>query len=283
VGQGGHSRLGRWTRRRQRHGLGGQAAPAAHCQGSGGVGGPEDFPAQEARAERAAATVLEVPQARAERGHRRHHRGRRHERHGWCKHGCGMAGRGGTSGVGGAAAAGGAGGKGGTAGTGGATGTGALAARAALAARPELEETGGSTALAATPPMGWNSWNTFGCNPSDSLIRAIADAMVSSGMAAAGYVYVNIDDCWMNGRDPAGICGRTPPNSRMESQPWLTTCTARVSSSASTNTRRRDLCRARLVRRHRWRGKPWPRDRGRQIFRFLGRRLPQGTITAGGT
>lgn len=52
--------------------------------------------------------------------------------------------------------------------------------------------------------MGWNSWNTFNCNPSDSLIRTIADAMVSSGMAAAGYTYVNIDDCWMNGRDNNG-------------------------------------------------------------------------------
>jgi alpha-galactosidase len=52
--------------------------------------------------------------------------------------------------------------------------------------------------------MGWNSWNTFNCSPSDSLIRTIADAMVSSGMAAAGFEYVNIDDCWMNGRDANG-------------------------------------------------------------------------------
>jgi alpha-galactosidase len=52
--------------------------------------------------------------------------------------------------------------------------------------------------------MGWNSWNTFACSPSDSLIRAIADTMVSSGMAAVGYQYVNIDDCWMNGRDASG-------------------------------------------------------------------------------
>src|SRR5690242_18726138 len=48
----------------------------------------------------------------------------------------------------------------------------------------------------ATPPLGWNDWNTFGCGTSDSLIRGVADAMVSSGMAAAGYQYVNIDDCW---------------------------------------------------------------------------------------
>ena len=52
--------------------------------------------------------------------------------------------------------------------------------------------------------MGWNSWNTFQCNISESLIKATADAMVSSGMKAAGYQYVNIDDCWMDGRDGSG-------------------------------------------------------------------------------
>jgi alpha-galactosidase len=52
--------------------------------------------------------------------------------------------------------------------------------------------------------MGWNSWNTFGQNISESLIEATADAMVSSGMAAAGYQFVNIDDSWMNGRDANG-------------------------------------------------------------------------------
>jgi alpha-galactosidase len=52
--------------------------------------------------------------------------------------------------------------------------------------------------------MGWNSWNKFGCNVSDKLIREIADAMVSSGMKAAGYQYVNIDDCWQVSRDAEG-------------------------------------------------------------------------------
>jgi hypothetical protein len=49
-----------------------------------------------------------------------------------------------------------------------------------------------------TPPLGWDSWNRFHCNPgpTDTLIRQIADGMVSSGMAAAGYPYVVIDDCW---------------------------------------------------------------------------------------
>ena len=59
--------------------------------------------------------------------------------------------------------------------------------------------------LALTPPMGWNSWNHFGCNVSDSLIRSTADAMVSSGMRSAGYQYVVIDDCWQVSRDSKGI------------------------------------------------------------------------------
>jgi len=52
-------------------------------------------------------------------------------------------------------------------------------------------------ALADRPPMGWNSWNRFGCKIDENLIRQTADAMVASGMKAAGYQYVNIDDCWM--------------------------------------------------------------------------------------
>lgn len=58
--------------------------------------------------------------------------------------------------------------------------------------------------LARTPPMGWNSWNRFHCDVSDQLIRQIADAMVSSGMRDAGYVYLNVDDCWMGTRDAQG-------------------------------------------------------------------------------
>jgi alpha-galactosidase len=59
--------------------------------------------------------------------------------------------------------------------------------------------------LALTPPMGWNSWNHFGCNVSDSLIRKTADAMVSSGMKDAGYQYVVIDDCWQVSRGSDGV------------------------------------------------------------------------------
>ena len=50
--------------------------------------------------------------------------------------------------------------------------------------------------FAPTPPMGWNSWNKFGCGISDQLIRQIADAMVTTGMKDAGYQYVTLDDCW---------------------------------------------------------------------------------------
>ncbi|GGM81909.1 alpha-galactosidase [Dactylosporangium sucinum] len=59
--------------------------------------------------------------------------------------------------------------------------------------------------VARTPPMGWNSWNSFGCNISESLIRQMADAIVSSGLRDLGYQYVVVDDCWFNpSRDSAG-------------------------------------------------------------------------------
>jgi alpha-galactosidase len=58
--------------------------------------------------------------------------------------------------------------------------------------------------LAQTPPMGWNSWNKFACHVNEELIREMADAMAASGMKAAGYEYVNIDDCWQMSRDENG-------------------------------------------------------------------------------
>jgi len=58
--------------------------------------------------------------------------------------------------------------------------------------------------LARTPPMGWNSWNKFAGRVDDAAVRGMADAMVSSGMSKAGYVYINIDDTWELGRDAAG-------------------------------------------------------------------------------
>ncbi|WP_187281481.1 ricin-type beta-trefoil lectin domain protein [Nonomuraea sp. C10] len=62
-----------------------------------------------------------------------------------------------------------------------------------------------------TPPMGWNTWNTFGCNINETLIRQTADAMVSSGMRDLGYQYVVVDDCWFDpARDSAGNLRANP-------------------------------------------------------------------------
>jgi alpha-galactosidase len=58
--------------------------------------------------------------------------------------------------------------------------------------------------VAATPPMGWNSWNWFADKVTDRDIRVAADLLVASGMRDAGYVYVNIDDGWQGERDAAG-------------------------------------------------------------------------------
>ncbi|XP_031268333.1 alpha-galactosidase-like [Pistacia vera] len=63
----------------------------------------------------------------------------------------------------------------------------------------EVEETRRNllnNGLGHTPQMGWNSYNHFPCKLSDELIRQTADAMVSSGLAALGYEYINLDDCW---------------------------------------------------------------------------------------
>jgi alpha-galactosidase len=79
-----------------------------------------------------------------------------------------------------------------------------LAAAAPLLVAVALRAGALENGLGRTPPMGWNEWNTFGCNSNDALIRAVADAMVSSGMAAAGYQYVNLDDCWSTRTRDAG-------------------------------------------------------------------------------
>jgi len=64
--------------------------------------------------------------------------------------------------------------------------------------------------LALTPPMGWNSWNKFAANIDEDLIHATADAMATNGMKDAGYVYVNIDDCWHGTRDAQGFIRPDP-------------------------------------------------------------------------
>ena len=50
--------------------------------------------------------------------------------------------------------------------------------------------------LALTPPMGWNSWNYFGCNINETIVKKTADYLITSGLNKKGYIYVNIDDCW---------------------------------------------------------------------------------------
>jgi alpha-galactosidase len=59
--------------------------------------------------------------------------------------------------------------------------------------------------VARTPPMGWNSWNKFQCNVTESLVKQTADALLTTGLRDAGYVYVNIDDCWQGVRDAQGM------------------------------------------------------------------------------
>jgi alpha-galactosidase len=59
--------------------------------------------------------------------------------------------------------------------------------------------------LALTPPMGWNTWNTFQGNINETLIKETADIIASKGLKDAGYVYVVLDDCWMTRqRSPEG-------------------------------------------------------------------------------
>ncbi|HTV24400.1 MAG TPA: NPCBM/NEW2 domain-containing protein, partial [Polyangiaceae bacterium] len=65
-------------------------------------------------------------------------------------------------------------------------------------------------ALAATPPMGFNNWNAFGCDVNEALIQETADFFVSSGLKDAGYQYVNIDDCWA--QMERGADGRLVPD-----------------------------------------------------------------------
>jgi alpha-galactosidase len=53
--------------------------------------------------------------------------------------------------------------------------------------------------------MGWNSWYAYGCKVTEAVVRAQADAMAANGMKAAGYEFVNVDDCWSGKRDEAGF------------------------------------------------------------------------------
>src|SRR4051794_357692 len=67
-----------------------------------------------------------------------------------------------------------------------------------------------ATAPSLSPPMGWNSWNKFGCDINEQVIKGAADGLIASGMRDAGYKYVNIDDCWAESERNAQ--GRFEPN-----------------------------------------------------------------------
>ena len=73
--------------------------------------------------------------------------------------------------------------------------------------------------LAATPPMGWSSWNKFGDKIDDATVRAMADALVATGLRDAGYLYVNIDDGWQGQRDANGVL---QPNAKFPDMKALT-------------------------------------------------------------
>jgi alpha-galactosidase len=58
--------------------------------------------------------------------------------------------------------------------------------------------------LARTPQMGWNNWNSLGCQVSQSLLLETSNALIASGLRDVGYKYVILDDCWSDGRDEDG-------------------------------------------------------------------------------
>ncbi len=75
----------------------------------------------------------------------------------------------------------------------------------------QLTIVSGPDKLARTPPMGWNSWNVWGTNVDDAKIRAAADMLEQTGLADAGYAYINVDDAWEGRRDKDGTL---EPNDR---------------------------------------------------------------------
>ena len=78
---------------------------------------------------------------------------------------------------------------------------------------------GGLDALALTPPLGWNSWNVWGRSVDEAKVRAAADAMEASGLAAHGYQFVSIDDGWEGRRDANNVL---QPNEKFPDMEALT-------------------------------------------------------------
>jgi len=68
-----------------------------------------------------------------------------------------------------------------------------------------LPRYGVDNGLGRVPQMGWNSWNHYGCGINQDIIHSTIDSIVSTGLSAAGYIYVNMDDCWAGWRDSNGI------------------------------------------------------------------------------
>ena len=79
------------------------------------------------------------------------------------------------------------------------------AAGLALTSQPTVRAQDADQSLAQTPPMGWNSWNYFHGNVTEQDVKGAADALVSTGMKDAGYIYVNIDDTWQGTRNADGV------------------------------------------------------------------------------
>jgi alpha-galactosidase len=69
-------------------------------------------------------------------------------------------------------------------------------AMASSPSQPRSRSLAASGQLAATPPMGFSTWNAFGCGITEGTVRAIADTMAADGLRDAGYHFVNVDDCW---------------------------------------------------------------------------------------
>ena len=86
-------------------------------------------------------------------------------------------------------------------------GAAALAAAGFVGTSQSPAQAPAAHAVAQTPPMGWNSWNYFSRNVTEDDVKQAADALVSTGMKNAGYIYVNIDDTWEGSRNADGVLG----------------------------------------------------------------------------
>ena len=152
----------------------------------------------------------------------------------------------------------------------------ALAAAVSLAAAPLLALGTAQPAralgngLALTPQMGFNDWNAYGCNVSESLIKSTALAMHNNGMQAAGYQYVNIDDCWMHpqpGRLRATWCPDPAkfPDGISGTAAYVHSLGLKLGiyEDAGTTT-----CAG-------YPGQPGAREHRRELVRLLGRGLPE--------